>query len=240
MTLKTRKNSRVFWTGFVLALALRLLFAEPSIAAVRAGDILAKVTKKYSSIDTLSAKFRQEAFYPGLNQRSVSEGRVFLKGRASDGEEEVPAMMRWEYEFPTKDVIVSDGITLWMYQPDIMQAVETDASRGPMPVVMRLLTGFSGIEGAIGGGVEDDFQMDIIRDGKDSWSVGMAPIYDESSFQRLVVEINKKTYLVEGVKVVDPYGVETTVGLKDIKINPKIAEKAFRFDPPKGVTVVRP
>ncbi|VAV82208.1 hypothetical protein MNBD_DELTA01-1240 [hydrothermal vent metagenome] len=240
MTIKIKTNIRSFWVGFFLILAVSFLFAEPSGAAIRARDIMVKVAKRYSSIGTLSARFRQEAFYRGLNQRRVSEGRVFLKVRGVEGGEEVPAMMRWEYEFPTKDVIVSDGITLWMYQPDIMQVVETDASRGPMPVIMRLLTGFSGAEGAIGGGMEDDFLMDIIRDGKDSWGVSMAPTYDEGNFHGLVVEINKKTYLVEGVKVVDHYGVETRVSLMNIKINPEIADNVFRFDLPKGVTVVRP
>ncbi len=238
--MSVKKNNRFFWIGFLVVLSLSLVFVESSGATVRAKDILAKVTKRYSSIDTLSARFTQVAVYQQLNRRNVSEGRVFLKGPVKDGTEEIPAKMRWEYEFPTKDVIVSDGVTLWMYQPDIMQVVETDASRGPLPVIMRLLTGFSGIEGTIGGELEDDFLIDIIRDGKESWRVSMAPTYGETSFSRLVVKINKNSFIVEGVKVVDPYGVETTVSLKDIKINPRLKNEIFRFDAPKGVTVVRP
>ncbi len=234
------KNNRFLWVGLLAVLTMSLVFVEPSGAAVRAKDILAKVTKRYNSIDTLSARFKQVAVYQQLNRRNVSEGIVFLKGPVKGDAEEIPAKMRWEYEFPTKDVIVSDGVTLWMYQPDIMQVIETDASRGPLPIIMRLLTGFSWIEGTIGGELEEDFLIDIIRDSKKSWGVSMAPTYGETSFSSLVVKINKESFLVEGVKVVDPYGVETMVSLKDIKINPRLKDKVFRFDPPKGVTVVRP
>jgi len=238
--MRIKKNNRFLWIVLLLVLVASFVFVEPTVAAVGAKDILAKVTERYSTIDTLSARFKQVAFYQQLNRRSVSEGRVFLKGPLKDGTEEIPAKMRWEYEFPTKDVIVSNGVTLWMYQPDIMQVVETDASRGPLPIIMRLLTGFSGIEGTVGGELEDDFLIDIIREGKESWGVSMAPTYGETSFNRLVVKINKNSFLVEGVKVVDPYGVETTVSLKDIKINLGLKDRIFRFDAPKGVTVVRP
>lgn len=222
----------IFVSGFV--------FAGSVVAGKEARDVLALVTKKYTSISTLSAKFKQEAFYRQLNQRTKSEGDVFLKAPAFGDDGETPGQMRWEYRFPTQDVIVSDGITLWMYQPDIMQAIETDASRGPMPMIMRLLTGFSGVGGALGMEMDDEFTMDVIYDGKDKWGISLVPAYDEDAFKSIVVEISKRSFLVEGVKVTDLYGVETTVTLSDIKINPQLKQGLFRFDPPKGVTIVRP
>ncbi len=100
---------------FTICLLLFLLsievHAEENLSAVIDG-----IQKKYEQINNFQALFTQESEVKALNKTQLAEGEVWFKK---------PGKMRWNYNSPNKDQIVSDGKTLWFYDEDEEQVIET-------------------------------------------------------------------------------------------------------------------
>ncbi len=78
--------------------------------------VLDKIQNKYEKIKDFHADFTQEANVKALNKVQKAEGEVWFKK---------PGMMRWNYYQPAKDEIVSDGKTLWYYNEEEKQVVQS-------------------------------------------------------------------------------------------------------------------
>ncbi len=68
---------------------------------------------------TVEANFIQEYFGKVMKQPNRGEGKVYFKKKG---------MMRWDYTVPNQKLI-SDGHTLWYYQPEEKQVLLSDVSR---------------------------------------------------------------------------------------------------------------
>src|SRR5439155_22362071 len=78
-------------------------------------DALRTLQQRYESTRTLVAKFRQEVESPTMAGKLTSNGTVSF---------EKPNRMRWDYAAPDRQTIVSDGETLWIYQPEEKQVLK--------------------------------------------------------------------------------------------------------------------
>ena len=56
----------------------------------------------------------------------------------------------------------------------------------------------------------------------------------EINIKKAIIEINKRTHLIEKVSYVDKLDNTTTFLLKNILINSKISDSIFDFTPPKN------
>src|SRR5262245_1251221 len=98
---------------------LALVVAAGGAAAQTLTDVVNDLESAYGRMTDLKADFAQSSFNRSLNQTISAQGTVYLKkgGR-----------LRWEYTEPTKQEIVSDGKTLWIYTPQLNQV-----NAGPAP-----------------------------------------------------------------------------------------------------------
>ncbi len=76
--------------------------------------ILSRIRHKYSLKDAYAGSFTQKTTYTDSNETTLSTGRIWIQG---------PDKMRWEYQLPEKQLLVSDGQTLWYYTPDLNQVM---------------------------------------------------------------------------------------------------------------------
>ena len=76
---------------------------------------LDRLQERYETTRTLTADFRQTVESPTLAKPLESHGTVAF---------EKPNRMRWEYAKPDEQVIVGDGETLWVYQPEEKQVIK--------------------------------------------------------------------------------------------------------------------
>ena len=140
----------------IILVVLGLLFT--STAGFSAQDesidvVVDKIQKKYEEIEDFHADFTQEATVKALNTVQKSDGEVWFKK---------PGKMRWNYYEPYKDEIVSDGRTLWFYNEEEKQVIESPlirslrlrlhphCSRGSGKLKELYKTSFSGIQGIRG------------------------------------------------------------------------------------------
>jgi outer membrane lipoprotein carrier protein len=204
-------------------LALLLVFGPSPASADALKDALARLQARYETTRTLSADFRQSIESPTLATPLQSKGTMAF---------EKPNRMRWEYEKPDPQLIVGDGETLWIYQPEDKQAI-----KAPLGEVFQTTTPVSFLAGL--GHIDRDFNATLDRDEAERWVLRLVP-KKEKSIGTLVLVVRKSDAGVDEARVTDSLGTTTRLVLSGEKRNVDLDPKLFRFTPPPGVDVVKP
>ena len=205
------------------SLALLLVFGTSPASADALKDALARLQARYETTRTLSADFRQSIESPTLATPLQSKGTMAF---------EKPNRMRWEYEKPDPQLIVGDGETLWIYQPEDKQAI-----KAPLGEVFQTTTPVSFLAGL--GHIDRDFNATLERDEAERWVLRLVP-KKEKSIGTLVLMVRKSDAGVDEARVTDSLGTTTRLVLSGEKRNVDLDPKLFRFTPPPGVDVVKP
>lgn len=194
-----------------------LSFAEDDAAAV-----VSKLQSKYESIASIKADFTQEVSSKGMPAMK-SEGKVWLKK---------PGKMRWEYKKPAKDLIVSDGKTIWLYQPDLNQVIERPASLSASAMATDFLSGI--------GNIEKEFDVKLAALESSNHVLILTPKQEQASLKKLILEVGKENSIVEKTTITDHFGNQTAVTFTNIKLNASMKNSLFKYTPPRGAAIVRP
>jgi outer membrane lipoprotein carrier protein len=202
---------------------LLLVSGTSSAAGDVLKDALARLQTRYETTRTLSADFHQTIESPTLATPLESKGTVAF---------EKPNRMRWEYEAPDPQLIVGDGTTLWIYQPDDKQAI-----KAPLGEVFQATTPVSFLAGL--GHVDRDFTATLEREEPERWVLRLEPKV-EKRLGTLVLVVRKADAGVDEARITDSLGTTTRLRLSGEKRNVDLDPKLFRFTPPPGVDVVKP
>jgi YD repeat-containing protein len=62
----------------------------------------------------------------------------------------------------------------------------------------------------------------------------------EEDYNKVTISVNKNDMMVNTIYLYDAFGNLTTVTLKDIKTDTKVADSLFNFITPEGTEVVKP
>lgn len=205
--------------GLLAVLAAVLIVSSLSFAAVPPDDIVSKLQQKYETVATIEADFVQEATSKAMKRSDTSEGRVYFKK---------PGKMRWEYKKPLEDLIVSNGKTIWVFQPDLAQAIEKPFDAGASGLATDFLSGI--------GDLKKNFKVKAA----DGNIVTLIPNDPGESIRKITLMLDSKTGLIKKTTIDDAYGNETSITFKNMKTNIEIKDALFEFKPMKGVTIVRP
>jgi outer membrane lipoprotein carrier protein len=207
----------------VLPSVLVLALVTPAAASDALKEALTRLQSRYESTRTLTADFRQSVESPTLASPLESHGTVAF---------EKPNRMRWDYAAPDKQLIVGDGTTLWIYQPDdkqVLKAPLADAFQARTPV--NFLAGL--------GRIERDFDPSLEREEPERWVLHLVPRKD-AAIGTLTLVVRKGDAAIEEARITDPLGTTTRIAFANEKRNAKLDAGLFRFTPPAGVDVVSP
>ncbi|HWQ70046.1 MAG TPA: outer membrane lipoprotein chaperone LolA [Patescibacteria group bacterium] len=198
-----------------------------SETALTADEIADKVQATYQGFSDLQGSFLQRATNKLSGMTQEASGRLFLKW---------PGRMRWEYEKPESRLFLIDGKTLWSYSPSERQAMAQDVSGALATTPIGILFGMSSLR--------RDFQVRPIvhagtRNSPESL-LELTPKGKELAFKRVVLGIDRESFLIRRLTVFDLYGNTTTVELSKQKVNSDLKDELFQFSPPPGTEVVTP
>jgi len=105
---------------------------------------IGQVSAEESSADFFQRSLSRLEELPGFQCR-FEQRMLFADGSSQlySGELAVrkPGMFRWQYQQPYDQLYVGDGVVIWHYEPDLMQAEKLADLESVDPVVMRLLDG---------------------------------------------------------------------------------------------------
>ena len=183
--------------------------------------ILAEIQKRYENTNDLEASFLQEYIGKVMKRPQRGEGKVFFKKKG---------MMRWDYRVPNQKLI-SDGHTLWYYQPEENQVFVSDVSK-----VIKEKTPLAFLAGE--GDLSRDFKLlnfnESVSQKEENFVLELAPKEPDAVLSKLTLTVDKKTYYVVQADVFDGLGNVTRTRFIDIKTNVGLPNSFFHFTIPRG------
>ncbi len=171
--------------------------------------------------DTRTAKsaFSQTVADQNGKLRQKSEGTLAFSR---------PGKFRWVYQKPYEQLIVGDGVKLWIYDADLEQVTvkKLGDALGSSPAA--LLAGSNEIEKYFvlkDAGTQDGMEFLEAR-----------PRDKESTFE--VVHMGFAGGTLKTMVLKDSFGQTTVLKFAKLEKNPQLSSSDFKFTPPKGADVI--
>jgi outer membrane lipoprotein carrier protein len=192
-----------------------------------------RVQAHYDGIQDLSARFEQTTQSVTLGD-SAPPPTLSARGSVVFAK---PGRMRWSYEEPEPSLVVTDGATLWIYDPRAREVQK-------MKVEGAFLSG-AAIQFLLGqGDLLAEFEIESpdcleARSRRPPSGVRLelrprAP----ASYERLVIVADPSTGEVRETTVHDLFGNVTRVRIEGVRTNQAPAPELFRFEVPEGVRLL--
>lgn len=221
-------HTMIMLAVFMLALAggQKQLNAEAISSDLTVDQILEKVENKYAN-SKFSADFIQKSTIKAMDITDMANGRVYIK---------YPGMMRWEYEQPEQQIIITDADKLWIYRP-----ADNQVMTGNAPTFFRDGKGASFLS-----------DIRVIRQ-KFDISLEQGPPAEKDLFYHLKLIPREKTLDISEIRLMvsrksasvlqiitlNFYGDETRIDLLNFVFGGNLDDSLFSFDIPKGVDVLQ-
>lgn len=190
-------------------------------------NVLSRIQEKYEKINDFSSKFTQEATVKALNKVQRAQGEVWFKK---------PGKMRWNYSTPTKDEIVSDGITIWFYNEEEKQVIESALSEViDTPTTTTLISGLGNLKNLF----DARFSASDSTGVNNAYLIDLSPRDNSEEYNSVTIAVDKESLLVNTIYLYDPFGNLTTVKLNNIEINNGIPDSLFIFKAPTGAEITK-
>jgi len=188
--------------------------------------LLRQTARVYSDVRSMQAEFTMLTQNPLLGSRVESRGTLFQRR---------PDRILLRFAEPAGDIVLADGRHFWIYYPSV----------DPKQVIRSPAT-----EGAAGG---VDLQAQFVGDpvtrfrhtargredvnGRDAAVISLVP-HEDLGYRQLDVWIDTQDYLARRFRITEHNGITRLIELRDVALNPVLADDLFRFVPPEGVRVV--
>ena len=181
---------------------------------------LDRLQHHYRETNSFTAKFNEEIAAVGAPKKQRQGTVSFRK----------PGRMRWEFETPEKQTIVSDGETLYSYDPDLNQVVET-----PLKQAIKSSSATSFLLGI--GNINRDFKAAFANPAPANGLVNL--ILDaKTGGYKIEVGLDPKTYNLMTLTLTDQLGDVTRIDFSDIQDNVELADSLFEYKVPPGADIV--
>lgn len=194
--------------------------AEPDLTLEQ---ILDRVEKHYTD-KSFKAEFAQESTLKAMDITDFATGKMFVR---------YPGMMRWEYEKPEKQAIVTDGRKLWIYRP-----ADNQVTTGSAPTFF-------------GDGKGASFLSDIklirqkfkisLEDSKDDffYELKLRPLEKTLDVTDIRLSVTKNTFTVIRIITYNSYGDENRIDLINHQFDVKLDDSLFSLEIPPGADVLQ-
>jgi len=229
---------------------LAFLFLGPSCSTpAAAAPDSAEVKKLVSLFET---RYRLARTLQATFLERYSENEKLVRTEAGTAYFRRPGKMRWEYESPERDLFLVDGKTAWFYVPTDHTVMRVPAKQStdwhtPLALLageMRVSRVCAKVELADREKSESE-QNVLLR--CELRGAGADPSSKDSSTQAfpdagtpdlVFFEIVRATGDLVRLLVRQSGGVEVELRFANWRLNPPMADSAFRFEVPVGVAIV--
>jgi outer membrane lipoprotein carrier protein len=213
---------------FYVWVSLTLLAAGLLPAAGRAADnlpsldtVLKEVEKRYTG-SQFSAEFLQESTIKSMEITDFASGRLYVR---------YPGMMRWEYEKPERQAIITDGKKLWIYRPQ-----DNLVMVGGAPVFFRDGKGASFLSDI--SLVRKKFSIQLARaEGEYLYELKMKPNEGNANISEILLYVIPKSYQIARIVTRNGYGDDTRIDIVSPQFNASLDSSLFSFEIPPGADV---
>jgi len=231
------RSLSVLAISIVLALPMVTSVASPAQMTTQVAATPAQATKNLngllSKLSSLQANFNQTTKATAPTKALPTKKKQGLEsthlGQTFSGVMQVKrqGLFRWETTSPMKQLIVTSGKTVWIYDPDLQQATRQTLDEQMSNTPALLLSGNAAQ------------MMKSYKVTQPNNAVPYFVLYPRAKdgvFESLAIRFENN--IPSQMVLSDSLGQQTTVNFTDTKLNPVIANSQFQFVPPKGVDVI--
>jgi outer membrane lipoprotein carrier protein len=183
--------------------------------------VLKELEKRYTG-SQYSAEFLQESTIKTMEITDFAQGRLYVRH---------PGMMRWEYQKPERQVIVTDGRQLWIFRPQ-----DNLVMTGGAPAFFRDGKGASFLSDI--GLIRKKFQITMARaEGEYLYELRLTPVEQTLNISEVRLFVTPRSYNIVRIVTVSPYGDDTRIDIINPQFNVSLEPSLFSFEIPPGADV---
>ncbi|MEA3464457.1 MAG: outer membrane lipoprotein carrier protein LolA [Thermodesulfobacteriota bacterium] len=196
------------------------------------------------AVHNVEANFYQKAHIASLDRTQTGRGTMSMLFDHGD-DNVIRTLFHWHYTVPSKQQVISDSKTLWVYMPDNNQVMVSEVnnqsyySEDPLLFLRnlgKLSNHFSVVWGVKQRNNEGDYLLQLTPQRPSvyiktltlavpQWLANATPIAG---------------FPLHRATVLDPTGNTTQIEFRKVKINQNDNREQFTFAIPEGVEIVRP
>ncbi|EPF79908.1 outer membrane lipoprotein chaperone LolA [Acinetobacter rudis] len=219
----------VLGTAFLAPVMSSVAFAATAASEQQATQNL---VRQLTGVKSFTANFEQSTKVTAGASRTPQKKGLSAQhmNQTFKGEMKVerPGKFYWQTFSPAKQTIVTTGKTVWIYDPDLQQAVRQslDAQVANTPALL------------LSGNVDQIMRAyRVTQPDQTKTYYTLYPKNTEGAFQNLTISFgeNKTPALMI---LQDSLGQTTTVRFNNVKLNATIPASVFNFTPPKGTDII--
>lgn len=201
----------------IAVIAALFLLVSPGLSAATPEE---KLQSYLSELQSLEAGFEQQILDARGQRLQHTEGEMRLLK---------PGRFHWETRKPFPEVLISDGQTLWLYDPDLEQVTIQQLDQRMAHTPALILSGQTA-------DLTEDFQVSY-RETRDEEVFTLVPLAGDSLFEEL--QLFFKQGLISSIQLEDSLGQQTRVDLINPRYNQPLSAASFEFVIPDDIDVIQ-
>lgn len=210
--------SEVQMKQLVIALAFLLM---PVCGFSATPDLLLKLQKTYSGINSFDADFTQTLTHKESGSKEKRNGKLQFQK---------PLSIRWQTAKPQEETLVINEREIWDYLPDEQIAYRySPAVAQDSRSIIQVLTGQARLD--------KDFNVKLAGMENGLQKLALFPKDPTPQMVEAAIWVEPSSGIIRRASVIDFYGNVNDVSFSNFKENAKISPKQFSFQPPKGVEI---
>jgi outer membrane lipoprotein carrier protein len=222
------KSTVVLLPLLLLLNGMSPVFAQPATTVVTAPVVAAAESWELQQLVSLlqaTNSLRAEVDQLLIDQdgRELQETRAVLSMQK-------PSNFRWEITQPYTELMVTDGKTVWRYEPDLeqvsIQEFDGDLDRTPIMLLNGSADDIKATFTVIAANIDNGKQMRFV----------LEPKQPDSLFERMSLTFTGEE--LSEMQFEDSLGQKTSLSFHNIQRNLPLGADQFRFTPPQGVDLI--
>lgn len=210
---------------FLLTLIIVICFNN--VYAITISEILKNVKAKEKETESMQADIIENIYSEETKITQTFEGKIILKK---------PDKIYVEFTKPLTQKIISDGKFIWIYIPELNQAIKQEVSLGDIDDPILAI-------GKLFETLQKDYDIvlagDENVDGEDTYLLDFTPKKGNENLPKMKASISKKSWIPVKSDIIEKqHLVNISIIFKNIKTNIKISNSIFEFTPPKDVEII--
>jgi outer membrane lipoprotein carrier protein len=214
--------NRISLIALIILSCIFINFSYATESELTLEQILDRVEKHYTD-KSFQADFIQQSTIKAMDIVDRASGKTYVR---------YPGMMRWEYEKPDKQTIITDGHKLWIHRPTDNQVLT-----GSAPAFFSDGKGASFLSDIKL--VRKKFKISQKNSKEDYYELMLQPLEKKLDVIDIRLSVTKNTFTVIRIITYNSYGDENLIEFTNHQFDVKLDESLFSFEIPPGADVLQ-
>ena len=211
---------------FRIILIYLFLFGSFDQPVAEERKMLRLIQKQYQSIRSFSGHFIQPSHRADTETGpKKAEGLVSYKR---------PGKMRWLYEAPEEQLLVTNGQTMWLYDPLLENVTVQKLEKITEGTALSFLLGLGNLQADF---IHREISKNLLS-GQDGLIVELEPKKSTANLAFIQLNVHPETYNLQTIALMDQQDNYRTIQLMNMKYNLEIEDNFFEFTVTNDMEVI--